>query len=56
MNIYKLYFSTGYICTTAFDGDEQNARLHFLHKVFNTADKCGGVLLARCIKIEKLND
>ncbi len=56
MNIYKLYFSTGYICTTAFDGDEQNARLHFLHKVFNTADKGCGVLLARCIRIEKLND
>lgn len=56
MNIYKLYFSTGYICTTTFDGTEAQARAHFLHKVFNTADKGGGVLLARCIKIEKLND
>lgn len=56
MNIYKLYFSTGYICVTTFDGTEAQARAHFLHKVFNTADKGCGVLLARCIEIEKLND
>ena len=56
MSIYKLYFSTGYVCITTFDGTEAQARAHFLHKVFNTADKGGGVLLARCIKIEKLND
>ena len=45
-----------YTLDNYFDGDEQAARAHFLHKVFNTADKGGGVLLARCIKIEKLND
>lgn len=56
MSIYKLYFSTGYVCITTFDGTEAQARAHFLHKVFNTADKGGGVLLARCIKIEKLSD
>lgn len=55
MNFYKLHFSTGYICITAFEGNEQEAKAEFLHKVFNTADKGGGVLLARCVKVEKIN-